>query len=235
MKNIRMLIIALLMMSGISSAQDFRVYKGDTINDTDKKGLKQGIWKRYYEDDTLFTISRYSDGMPVGTTSTYYSNGARKAAVVHTGNRSMMKGFHDNDTVMVQGGYVNLQKDGTWKYFRKNGNLSAVESYKSGMKEGVWKVFYANGQLSEECTWKDDKRQGPFRKFFENGKMKFDALNTNDSFNGKCRMFHHNGQIWFTGYYVKGLQEGTWIYNSEKGIRDSVQVFKNGRLVRSGE
>jgi antitoxin component YwqK of YwqJK toxin-antitoxin module len=37
------------------------------------------------------------------------------------------------------------------------------------------------------------------------------------------------------GEYSNGLQEGTWIYQNEKGVRDSVQVYRNGQLVTGGE
>jgi len=213
----------------VCGAQSFRVYKGDTINVTDKKGLKQGVWKRYYETDTLFTITTYRNGKPVGTTLTYYPDGKRKAEVVHgAGGRSVMTGYHPNDSVMVKGLYRSMQKDSVWLFFDEEGLLTATETYASGKKTGTWKVYYPGKGVSEETTWKNDRREGPYRQYFEDGKKKFEATYRNDTFEGPCTMFHPNGKIWFTGTYTEGLQEGTWIFNNENGVRDSVRQFRHG-------
>ncbi len=219
----------------MSAGQSFRIYKGDTINVTDKNGLKQGTWRRYYESDTLFTETRYKGGKPVGATRTYYPNGKRKAVVTHNGNQSAMTGYHDNDSIMVTGTYVNLEKDGLWKYYDEDGRLTAEESYASGKKHGTWKIYYASGQPAEVSTWKDGRLEGPMKQFFENGKTKFAAVNENGSFEGRCSMFHPNGQVWFIGQYRNGLRNGQWIYNNEKGMRDSVQVYHHGQLMERSE
>ena len=41
--------------------QPYNVFRGDTINRTDAKGLKQGVWKKYYANDSLFSTGQYKD------------------------------------------------------------------------------------------------------------------------------------------------------------------------------
>ena len=224
------LFVLILLFPLAGFAQSFRVYKGDTINVTDKKGLKQGAWKRYYESDTLFTITNYKDGKPIGATMTQYPSGKLKARVIHQkkGRRSLMTGFHENDSIMVTGIYIDMKKDSGWSYYNEQGVLTSVEWYRAGKEHGKWKVFYGTGKLSAETAWKNGVRHGPVKQYFENGKAKFEAVNNNGSFEGKCLMYHPNGQVWFTGQYVDGIQTGSWVFNNEKGMRDSVQVFVNG-------
>ena len=74
MKNI-LIILCLLFISATGSAQKFNIFKGDTINRTDAKGLKQGIWKKYYSNDVLFSEGVYKDGKHTGTFKTFYKSG----------------------------------------------------------------------------------------------------------------------------------------------------------------
>ena len=53
-------------------AQTYKVFKGDTINRVDAKGQKQGLWKKYYSNDTLFSKGIYKDGKHTGTFLTFY-------------------------------------------------------------------------------------------------------------------------------------------------------------------
>ena len=65
MKRIRIIIFTLLLLSfnaEILSAQNtewksFQVYNNDTINCVDFKGMKQGIWKKFYESKKRYKKS----------------------------------------------------------------------------------------------------------------------------------------------------------------------------------
>src|SRR5689334_22489941 len=60
-------------------AQSFKVFKGDTINRVDNKGLKQGVWRYYYPTDTLFTESTFKNGKRTGIFKTCYKKGTVKS------------------------------------------------------------------------------------------------------------------------------------------------------------
>src|SRR5436190_23763750 len=69
----------------ISTAQTFNVFKGDTINRTDKKGLKQGLWKKYYSNDTLFSEGVYKNNIHTGIFKTYYKTGKPQSVLKFRG------------------------------------------------------------------------------------------------------------------------------------------------------
>src|SRR5205809_5121978 len=69
------LMLALLFLVFETQAQTYQVFKGDTINRRDKSGLKQGVWKRYYENDTLLSVSTFKNGRRTGSFKTFYKSG----------------------------------------------------------------------------------------------------------------------------------------------------------------
>ena len=70
MKN-RILLYLILVIATSANAQKFNVFKGDTINRTDAKGLKQGLWRKYNSNDVLFSEGVYKDGKHTGTFKIY--------------------------------------------------------------------------------------------------------------------------------------------------------------------
>jgi antitoxin component YwqK of YwqJK toxin-antitoxin module len=234
MKITCIVFVCLLCIAGWlpSSAQDFRVFKGDTINRTDAKGLKQGVWKRFYDNDQLFSESVFKNGKAVGTTKTWYKTGEIQGILVHDkdGKTSRMNSYWPNGKRKAIGKYVNQEKDSVWTFFNEQDTLTSVESYKLGTPHGTWKVYYPNGKLSEETTWVDGKKHGPFRNYFSTGGIKTSGTYRFDTFNGEMIMYHLNGKPFSKGTYVDGLRQGTWTYFSETGVKDSTQVFENGSL-----
>src|SRR5438874_5790605 len=69
------IIIFLLLLTSITDAQTYQVFKGDTINRRDKNGVKQGLWKHYYTNDTLLSESNFRNGKRTGSFKTYYKSG----------------------------------------------------------------------------------------------------------------------------------------------------------------
>src|SRR3954462_4526005 len=66
-------------------AQTFKVFKGDTINRVDAKGLKQGLWRKYYSTDTLFSEGVYKNGIHTGTFNSFHKNGKKQAVLKYRG------------------------------------------------------------------------------------------------------------------------------------------------------
>ena len=222
-----------LLLPLFSPGQSFRIYKSDTINRTDAKGLKQGIWKRYWENDTLFSISFLKNGKAIDTSKTFYKTGKPEGIILNEkdGKHAAATLFHENGKLKATGFYVDRIKDSTWNYFNEDGKLTAVEGYKTGIKHGTWRVFYENGQLAEETFWINGKREGIHHQYFKDGNRKAEIIFKNDTYSGIAKMFHTNSKLWFAGNYKKGLREGSWVYFNEEGVQDSVEIYRNGELI----
>jgi len=53
-----------------------------------------------------------------------------------------------------EGVYKDSRKEGTWRLYTLQGDLSGVEFYKWGLKDGVCQYFGMNGSLQREESWR---------------------------------------------------------------------------------
>ncbi|REJ82451.1 MAG: toxin-antitoxin system YwqK family antitoxin [Bacteroidetes bacterium] len=230
-------LIGLLLLSGmsftrLSLAQSFEIFKGDTINRTDKRGLKQGAWKKFYPGDMIYFEGIYKDDKALGALKYYHKNGKVKTLL----NSRAVKGeyfaefFSEEGKMIGTGKYFNQEKDSVWNYFDSEGRVNSTEIYVKGKKEGVWKVYYVNGKLARELMYKNDRKNGPYREYFDSGKLKIQATYKNDEFTGIATVFHPDGKIWQKGSYVNGLKEGAWDIFDVNGKLERQELYKQGNL-----
>ncbi|HMW09409.1 MAG TPA: hypothetical protein PKI54_04135, partial [Bacteroidia bacterium] len=108
-------IFYLLFFTGIIHAQTFVVFKGDTINRKDTKGLKQGVWKKFYRTDSLFSVTTFKDNKQTGTTKFFYESGKIKSTLIwkKPGQFAFAESFFEEGKKMSDGYYLNEQKDST--------------------------------------------------------------------------------------------------------------------------
>src|SRR2546430_9745171 len=120
--KIKALLFIVFLSAFIANAQNnpptpkFNVYKGDTINRVDKSGLRQGVWRKFYENDTMFYEGNYQNDKRVGEFKHYYRDGKLKAVSQYSenGHKAYVKNYHKNGKLMAEGVYIDEKKDGTW-------------------------------------------------------------------------------------------------------------------------
>jgi antitoxin component YwqK of YwqJK toxin-antitoxin module len=215
------------------SGQTFQVFKGDTINRIDLKGRKQGLWKKYYQTDTLFMEGVYKDGKHSGTFKTYHKNGQKQSVLKFRGLTEVSDAvlYNDSAQLIAKGKYIVHDKDSVWIYYNgTTGNISSEERYKKGVEEGIWKVFYPNGQVAELVTYKAGIKSGPYIKYFENGKPKMEGKMEKNLLEGKVTLYYSNGKIWQQGIYKSGDKQGIWNIYKEDGNLEKQEEFNNGLL-----
>jgi len=111
----------LISFNAYSQCKDYIIgVKGDTLNCTDVKGLRQGKWVIRYE--TL-------RGEP---------------------------GFEE------EGQYVDGKKEGIWRQYSLEGDLTAIEQYKWGNRDGLNQYFTKNGELIREESWRAVNPMNPY-------------------------------------------------------------------------
>jgi len=219
-----------IFLAGSVQGQTYKIFKGDTINRTDAKGLKQGTWKRFYDNDKPFSVAFYKNGIAQGTTITYYKSGEKQGDLIHDkdGKTARLVSYWPSGKIKATGKYVSQKKDSLWNYFNEKEILTSVESFKSGEAHGVWKVFYTDGRIAEEYTWVGGKKQGPFKKYFQSGSVKASGTYKNDSLEGTIIYFYEDGKPYVKGDYSKGLMHGKWLYMNSRGVVDSTHSYSEG-------
>src|SRR5436190_2889846 len=162
------LVMACCLHIFFTKAQDYQVYKGDTLNRKDTKGLKQGEWRKYYRTDTLCSQTFFKDNKPVNVSRTWYENGKLKAAVTFdkaNSKRATGVTYYESGKLMAKGIYTNQQKDSTWIYYGENDSIKSIEIYKNGVPDKTWKVFYENGKPAEETVYLNGKKEGMHKEY----------------------------------------------------------------------
>jgi antitoxin component YwqK of YwqJK toxin-antitoxin module len=183
-------------------------------NSLDSDGKKHGFWKTYYPSGKLKSDGSYKNGIPVGVFKYYYEeNGKIKIILKHKGDglNAYAEVLNENGVKVSEGNYKSEKKDGEWKYFHPNGNLSIKETWKDGKKNGITYKYYPNGNVLEQFEYKDDVKNGIWKQFFSDGVIKADGVYINGKLNGKARFYHPNGKVEFEGEYIEDFKEGDWI------------------------
>jgi hypothetical protein len=112
------ILFLILPFQGMGQWKSFQVFKGDTINCEDVKGLKQGVWKKYYRNNTLCSETMFTNNKPSGISRTWYESGKLKAEVFFDKDQIHGKGisYYESGKVLAKGNYFDLKKDSTWVF-----------------------------------------------------------------------------------------------------------------------
>lgn len=217
----------------LAAQEDYEVYQGDTINRFDATGKKQGEFRKYYPDGTLFSTAFFKDDIPEGTFKKYYPNGDIQAMLQYTGDSAKMVSFHRNGKVSTTGTYIGTEKQGTWRYFNEAETLSAIEHYKHGSKTGHWQVFFEDGKIASEEHWKENALVDTVKTYFNSGQIKRLLPIVNGKANGIATVFHPNGKVFIKGKYSAGLKHGKWQTFDTDGKLVETQNYIRGSLQES--
>jgi antitoxin component YwqK of YwqJK toxin-antitoxin module len=227
MMKISNLILVILVLTISVQAQE-------KSNQVDAKNLKQGPWKKYYENGKLKYAGQFKDDKPSGLFLYYFESGVKKAEVLFSNNGaySRAKNFYPTGKLSSEGLYINEKKDSIWKFYDLSGVLQIEEMYRNGLKEGISKIYYDNQQISSLVSYLDDKRNGPNTEYFQNGKVKLKANYVNDELEGEYEINYPNELPYKKGKYVKSIPVGWWgIYNPE-GELQVREFYQNGQRTK---
>lgn len=198
-------------------------------NATDAKGMKQGPWKKTYENSTQVRYEgQFKDNQAVGKFSYFERNGKLSATLEHTGNGvSYAKNFYESGVLSSEGKYYQQKRDSVWTFYDAGGKILSKEGYAQDIKSGKSQVFHANGSVSLEQNYTDGKLNGPVFTYFENGKLQSEDNFVNDQITGTSKGFFATGIIRTEGSYVNGKKNGIWKEYNEDGTVYQQQRFTN--------
>ncbi|MBQ7490351.1 MAG: hypothetical protein IJT51_07545 [Bacteroidales bacterium] len=200
---------------------------------TDENGLRQGLWKEYYETGELRAKGKYKNSMPIddwvfylpnktveiegeydkkgrktGEWKWYYANGELLA--IENYEAGQLDGefveYDEEQNVLTKGQYVEGQEDGEWVY--RNGEITERGQYYDGQRTGTWKTWYGNGKLASECQFEQGLLDGKYKIYWENGNEKL------------------------SGRYVSGERYGIWYQYDEDGALLLTTEYRDGFEIR---
>lgn len=180
-----------------------------------RNGKKHGEWKYYYDDDR-YIVNKYFDGELQESKSYRYGVVSSVTLYENGGKNRTYKEFYTleeeySGNIRKTGQYADENKVGEWVYFNTDGSIWMIENYNTDGNPIEIKRFYDNGQLYEHIK--------AFRE------------NSNE---GLAKYFHKNGQLEKIGEVnEKRKEHGEWQYFDENGKRHKVEVYENGKLIRT--
>ena len=186
------------------------------FNKLDEKGLKNGIWKGFFEDSKRIRYQgTFEHGKEIGTFN-YYDD-TKEATIIgirvfDIKDNSVYTTFFDQKkNIVSEGKSINKLKEGIWKYYHEAAKeIMTLENYKQGKLNGARTVFYKNGALAEELNYKNGIKEGVYKKFTEKNILLETVNYKNNQYEGLAIYKDPNDNIVAQGIYKNGRKRGIW-------------------------
>lgn len=215
-----------LLMTTTSIAQG-----NDTLNVTDAKGWKQGVWKKHYESGKVRYRGVFKDDKPTGTFIYYDKMGNLFSKIKHVGKgKAEATFFHINGKVLSKGTYINRKKEGEWLFFDNKGILSRREFYEDDVLNGTATVYYIDGKVAKEATFENGLEQDTVREYFPDGSLKYVANYIDGNPDSTVTFYHPNGKIRLQGKYRDAVRHGKWVHFDDREIPLKWEFYYLGEL-----
>lgn len=210
---------------------------GQTKNQTDQLGRKQGLWEKFYPNGSLKYSGSFKDDYPIGEMKRFHPNGILKAKLFFTdkGNRAKAELYNEYLQLIARGNFIQSKKDSIWIYFDKNKRIRASETFVQGVKSGKTVYYFKSGNPAETINFANNQRHGDWKRFLKNGKVYFEASYQNGKLNGPVQSYFANGVLEFSGNYKNNLREGKWDFYSNKGELLYSTNYQNGTASNQDE
>ena len=117
---------------------------------------KNGLWLHYYPDGMPRDSVNYLNGNMVGTSLSWHPNGYPKdSSIINADGKGLTVTWFNNGSISSAGFIINNRKrEGTWKYYHKNGQISSKETYENDVL--IYKTYFdENGRPLSDTTTRD--------------------------------------------------------------------------------
>lgn len=112
------------------------------------KGLKEGVWNKWYENGQKMREENYKNGKLEGTSKGWLKYGKQRSEENY--KNGLAVGIHVTweKNYRIEKSYKNNKLDGRWVQFNKDESLVESRMYKSGNKIGTWYYFNDGSEFS---------------------------------------------------------------------------------------
>ncbi len=196
-------------------------------------------------------ISKY----PNGNVKEIYTYGNPSDSLSYLDTR-----FHNNGKILYRGHLDNGKKEGAWVWYFPNGFLEDSAIYHKGdfigrrvhwdslgrlseleiingpcydcCCDGIVIRYYTNGKTESEAYMHGGKENGKYVFYYDNGQPKKEEYFNEGAKEGKYYEWHPNGKQWVTGFYKNDNMDSIWTWFDTTGKIESIQLRKNGAIVK---
>ncbi len=217
MKFLKIILLFLVATNGSFSQSDF--------NKLDEKGLKNGVWKGFYEESKRPRYEgTFEHGKEIGTFK--FFDDTKAGTVIATrefnkkDNSCYTIFYNQNKNKVSEGKVVNKVYEGEWLYYHEDlPSIMAREFYKKGKLNGKRTVYFKNSKLAEEVNYVNGLKEGAYKHYAENGILLEESNYVKGEFHGDAIFKDPEGNIVAKGKFKNGKKVGMW------------QFYEQGKLV----
>jgi antitoxin component YwqK of YwqJK toxin-antitoxin module len=213
----------------------------DTLNITDKKGMKQGHWIKKYPNGHIQYDGYFKDNRPFGEFRRYFENDSLHSVLIFSpdGREAIATLYHPNGFKATEGKFINQLKEGKWKFFSSviKDFLFSEEEYRANILEGLSVKYYPDGTLAEKVSYINNRRNGEWVQYWPDRKICLKANYINGKLEGSFVVYFDNDKPQYVGQYKNDARTGTWkIFNPDGSLKYNVDyiagVAKNPEMFR---
>jgi antitoxin component YwqK of YwqJK toxin-antitoxin module len=243
---------------------DFMIDR-EFINQTDNKGLKQGVWREYFDNDNIRTEENYKNGVLNGYYREYNQAGKMMVSKFYENGKLIennseeeiiaeVKNQYDSlGNLVTSGSYLNNIPVGTHRKYSADKTKVKIEEYNNsgqvvsagvtddkGTKEEFWQFFYPGGQVRLEGNYQNDKRSATWKFYYPDGKLEQQGNYQNGLEYGIWIWYYSNGSLRREENYLRGKEDGLSTEYDENNIviatGEFIEGFEEGPwLYQSGD
>ena len=184
----------------------------------DEKGLRQGFWKEYYDNEKLKPEGYYTGNIKTGDWK-FYTENEKIKQTGHFNKSGFQTGewkwFYEDGKIQKTENFNNGVLEGIMEEYDEKGVLTAKGNYEEGNEDGAW--FFVTNNYKQEGTFSYGRRNGVWKHYYDNGQLKFEGNFLDDYPDGKHVYYWDNGKLKEERTYIMGKPEGTWKKYDENG------------------
>jgi antitoxin component YwqK of YwqJK toxin-antitoxin module len=196
---------------------------------TDENGLRQGLWKEFYETGELRSEGHYLNSNPTGKWK-YYLTDKTVEITGQYDKKGQKTGYwvwyYPDGSPLLEENWEAGKLEGDYVEYDEKGGIIAKGQYVYGEKDGDWS--FKHNLITEKGNYYEGNQQGIWKSWYENGNLYSEIEYDQDIPNGKYTTYWENGNMKLTGKYVTGVREGLWHRYNENGDLLVSDFYKNG-------
>lgn len=209
-------------------------YENDTvtiINIWDENGNHQvkngdGIIYSYYENKNLSRKGSIKNGKPAGIWVSYYEDGSKLDEIEFKNNNPTYISYWDE-----QGNKTVSDGNGTYISYYENGSVFTEGNIKDGLKDGVWKTYYENGEISQTSMYVRSELNGLQQTWYPSGNINVEGEMQNNKRVGEWNWYFESGNPESNVYFVNDKKEGTQKFWNDYRKLLKEEIYENGELI----
>ena len=217
MKFLKIILLFLVTTNASFSQNDF--------NKLDEKGLKNGVWKGFYEESKRPRYEgTFEHGKEIGTFK--FFDDTKAGTVIATrefnkkDNSCYTIFYNQKNNKVSEGKVVNKVYEGEWLYYHEDlASIMAREFYKKGKLNGKRTVYFKNNKVAEEVNYVNGLKEGTYKHYTENDILLEESNYVKGEFHGDAIFRDPEGNVVAKGKFKNGKKVGMW------------QFYEQGKLV----